>query len=252
MSETERESLDIDVVFVGAGPAGLAGAYHLAKLVERHNATASQDLEVSIAVLEKGKEAGSHVISGAVVDPAAFRELYPDWRSAPFEAPVGEEKLFWLTRKRSLSLPIPPPLDNQGKYVASLGKLVKWMAAKCEEVEVDVFCEFPAAEVLTDPRSGRVTGVRTGDRGVGHDGQRKSNYEPGVDISTRALVLAEGPRGTLAKDLEQRFELTKGKNPQVYALGIKEVWELPEGRVRPGAIAHTIVLPKILGHIKQV
>ena len=243
MSSEQRESLDIDVVFVGGGPAGLAGAYQLAKLVERHNAIADQKMEVSIAVLEKGKEIGSHAISGAVVDPAAFRELYDDWRSAPFEAPVGTEKLLWMTSKRALSMPIPPPLENQGKYVASLGKLVKWMAGKCEDAGVDIFCEFPAAEVLTDEPSGRVIGIRTGDRGIGHDGVRKANYEPGIDIMTRALVLAEGPRGTLARRLEKRHDLAAGKNPQVYAIGIKEVWELPEGRFQPGDVTHTMGWP---------
>ncbi len=235
-----REILDLDVVFVGAGPAGLAGAYRLGELVQNHN-EAGGSLEVSIAVLEKGQELGSHALSGAVVDPRAFRELYEDWRSAPFEAPVEDEELAWMTAKRSLSLPIPPQLENDGKYVASLGKLVKWMGEQCESVGVDVFCEFPAAKVLTE--KDRVIGVRTGDRGIGHDGERKANYEPGVDIHTRALVLAEGPRGTLAKQLEDRFDLTRGANPQVYAVGVKEVWELPEGRIRPGQVLHTMGWP---------
>ncbi|MBT8491606.1 MAG: NAD(P)/FAD-dependent oxidoreductase, partial [Deltaproteobacteria bacterium] len=243
MSEPQRESLEIDVVFAGGGPAGLAGSYHLAKLVERHNEVAASKLDVSIALLEKGKEIGSHILSGAVVDPAAFKELYEDWRSAPFEAPVGREQLLWMTPKRSVSMPIPPPLENDGKYVASLGKLAKWMAAKCEDAGVDIFCEFPAAEVLADEKSGRVTGVRTGDRGIGHDGKRKANFEPGVDIMTRALILAEGARGTLAKRLEKKHDLTAGKNPQVYAIGVKEVWELPPGRIEPGEIAHTMGWP---------
>ena len=242
MSTDERETLDVDVLFVGAGPASLAGAYHLAKLLEAHNEGAERPLEVTIAILEKGKEIGSHAISGAVVDPRAMRELFPrDWREAPFEGPVGDEKLLWMTGKRALSMPIPPPLENDGKYVASLGKLLKWMAPKAERAGVDIFCEFPAAEVLLE--GDRVVGVRTSDRGVGHDGQRKANFEAGVDIRSRVVVLGEGPRGTLAQQLNQRLSLDADRNPQVYALGIKEVWELPEGRVEPGAIAHTMGWP---------
>ncbi|HVR08090.1 MAG TPA: electron transfer flavoprotein-ubiquinone oxidoreductase, partial [Thermoanaerobaculia bacterium] len=162
----ERETLDIDVLFVGAGPASLAGAYHLAGLLRRHNEQAATPLELSIAVLEKGREIGSHALSGAVVDPRAFAELFPkDWQSAPFEAPVGKERVLLLTAGGSHSLPIPPPLQNHGCHVASLGKLVKWMAPRVEAAGVDVFCEFPAVEALVE--QGRVAGVRTGDRGIG-------------------------------------------------------------------------------------
>jgi electron-transferring-flavoprotein dehydrogenase len=246
MSNGERETLEVDVLFVGAGPASLAGAYHLARSIRRHNETADAPLEVSIAVLEKGKEIGSHAISGAVVDPRALRELLPhDWREAPFEGAVEDEKLLWLTRHRALSLPIPPPLENEGKYVASLGKLLRWLAGKAEEVGVDVFCEFPAAEALLDGE--RVVGVRTGDRGISHEGARKANFEPGVDVLSRVVVLGEGPRGTLAGQLGARLGLDEGANPQVYAIGLKEVWELPAGRVRPGQVAHTMGWPLDLG-----
>ncbi len=242
MSNTERETLDVDVLFVGAGPASLAGACHLGNLIERHNETADRPLEVMIAVLEKGKEIGSHAISGAVVDPRALRELFPrDWRDAPFEGAVEDEKLLWLTERRALSMPIPPMMENDGKYVASLGKLTKWMAAKAEEVGVDVFCEFPGSEVLLE--GDQVVGVRTGDRGIGHDGQQKANYEPGVDILSRVTVLGEGPRGTLSEQLNKRLALDAEANPQVYAIGIKEVWELPSGRVEPGQVAHTMGWP---------
>ncbi|HXO43304.1 MAG TPA: hypothetical protein VN999_17775, partial [Thermoanaerobaculia bacterium] len=195
----DRETLDIDVLFVGAGPASLAGAYHLAGLVRRHNEQAAQraqagppspaspaspaaqrspagpPLEVSIAVLEKGREIGSHALSGAVVDPRALAELFPeDWQSAPFEAAVGKEQVLFLTAGRARSLPIPPPLENHGCYVASLGKLLKWMAPRVEAAGVDVFCEFPAVAALVE--DGRVVGVRTGDRGIGRHGERKANY----------------------------------------------------------------------------
>jgi electron-transferring-flavoprotein dehydrogenase len=244
----ERETLDIDVLFVGAGPASLAGAYHLASLLRRHNQQAAKPLELSIAVLEKGREAGSHALSGAVVDPRAFAELFPaDWQSAPFEAPVGKEQVLLLTAGGAHALPIPPPLQNHGCYVASLGKLVKWMAPRVEAAGVDVFYEFPAVEALVE--QGRVVGVRTGDRGIGKHGEKKANYEPGIDIRTRCVVLGEGPRGTLVKQLDAALGLSRGRNPQVYALGLKEVWDLPPGRpaqngpLAPGDVIHTLNWP---------
>jgi electron-transferring-flavoprotein dehydrogenase len=213
----ERETLELDVLFVGAGPASLAGAYHLAALARESG------LELAIGVLEKGREITSHALSGAVVDPRAFRELFPeDWRSAAFEAPIEHEKLLYLTSERSFSLPIPPPLENEGNYVASLGKLLKWMAPKVEAAGVDIFYEFPAVEALVE--DGRVVGVRTGDKGVSRSGERKANYEPGVDIRARVVVLGEGPRGTLVEQLDARFDLWQGKNPQIYAIGLKEIW----------------------------
>jgi electron-transferring-flavoprotein dehydrogenase len=243
MSEIQRETLDIDVLFVGAGPASLAGAYHLAKLIERHNATASTPLQPSIAVLEKGKEIGSHALSGAVLDPRALAELFPDdWKQAPLEGEIHEEEVLVLTERRGLALPIiPPPLQNHGNHVASLGKLLKWMAPKVEAMGVDVFTEFPASLALVE--GGRVVGVRTGDKGLDKHGKPKANYEPGVDIRTRVTVLGEGPRGTLAKQLENDFRLTEGRNPQIYAIGLKEVWELPPGRVAPGFVMHTMGWP---------
>lgn len=253
MSGEEREVLDIDVLFVGAGPASLAGAYHLGKLIESHNAAvaaggAGDEIEVSIAVLEKGQEIGSHALSGAVVDPRAFEELMPDgkWQSAPFEGQVENEQFLYLSEGRALSLPIPPPLVNKGKYVASLGKLLKWLAPELEEMEIDVFCEFPAQSALLgldENGNKKVIGVRTGDRGLDKHGNPKSNYEPGVDIHAQVTVLGEGPRGTLAKQLEPEFGLTDGKNPQVYAIGIKEIWDVPAGRIEPGEVIHTMGFP---------
>src|SRR5215218_4516794 len=238
----DRETLDIDVLFVGAGPASLAGAYHLANLIREHNAASSAKIEVSIAVLEKGREIGSHALSGAVVDPRAFRELYPeDWKSAPFEGRVDHEQFLLLTRKGSHSLPIPPPMDNEGNYVASLGKLVKWMGAKAEAAGVDIFTEFPASSALVE--NGRVVGVRTKDRGISHTGQEKANFEPGVDIRSQVVVLGEGPRGTLVKQLNAEMDLWQGKNPEIYAIGIKEVWDVPPGRIAPGQVIHTLGWP---------
>lgn len=242
MSDIQRETLDVDVLYVGAGPANLASAIHLATLIQSHNESSSEPLEISIAVLEKGKEIGSHALSGAVLDPGALRELCPDdWESAPLEGLVEREKLLWMTRKRAFSLPIPPPMDNEGNYVISLGKFVKWLASKAENVGVDIFCEFPGTEVLFD--GDRVIGVRTGDRGLDKDGDPKVNFEPGVDVHSQVVVLGEGPRGTLTKQLDQRLGLSAGKNPQTYSIGIKELWKLPAGRVEAGSVTHTMNWP---------
>src|SRR6185369_9284449 len=245
MSEQDRETLEIDVLFVGAGPASLAGAYHLARLIRNHNESArGGKLEISIAVLEKGSEIGSHALSGAVVDPRALRELFPaDWQKAPFEGKVDHdhEEVLFLTEKHALSLPIPPPLENDGSYVASLGRLLKWMAPKVEESGVDLFFEFPAARALVE--NGRVVGVRTADRGVSHTGDKKANFEPGVDIRSQVVVLGEGPRGTLVKQLDAEMNWWEGKNPQVYAIGLKEVWDVPAGRFAPGQVLHTLGWP---------
>ena len=237
-----REIVDIDFLFVGAGPASLAGAYRLSSLIQEHNTSATEPIEVSIAVLEKGKEIGSHALSGAVLDPRGLRELFPrDWREAPLEAEVEDEQLLFMTRSGALKMPIPPMLENEGKYVVSLGKLVKWMASKAEEVGVDVFCEFPGREILLDGE--RVIGVRTGDRGLDRAGAKKTNFEPGIDIHSKVVVLGEGPRGTLSGQLDHQLALSKDSNPQVYALGIKEVWEIPPGRLRPGHVSHTMGWP---------
>ena len=243
MTEAERDTLDIDVLFVGAGPASLSGALRLGQLVAEHNeAHPDELLEPTIAVLEKGKEVGSHAFSGAVFDRRALAELLPEGADdAPYEAAVGREQLLFLTAKRALSLPVPPPLRNRGKHVLSLGRLLKWLAPQVEAAGVDIFCEFPAAQILLDGE--RVVGVRTGDRGIDRDGERRSNFEPGIDILSKVVVLGEGPRGTLAKQLEQRFDLTAGRNPQVYALGIKELWQLPAGRLEPGFVMHTMGWP---------
>jgi electron-transferring-flavoprotein dehydrogenase len=232
----ERETLELDVVFVGAGPASLAGAYHLARLAKENG------LELSIGVLEKGREITSHAISGAVVDPRALKELFPDdWESAPFEGKIEGEKVLWMTERKAVSMPIPPPMNNHGNYVASLGKLLKWMAPKVEAAGVDIFFEFPAVQALVE--GAQVVGVRTGDKGISREGKKKANYEPGVDIRAQVTVLGEGVRGTLVKQLAEPFKLWEGKNPQIYALGLKEVWDLPAGRVKPADVTHTMNWP---------
>ena len=184
------------------------------------------------------------MLSGAVLDPAALDELVPDWRArnAPLEAPVRDDRVYFLTRTRALRFPVtPPPLRNHGHYVISLNRFVKWLAGLVEEAGVDVFTGFAGSEVLLD--GDRVVGVRTGDRGVDRDGARKPTFEPGVDIRAAVTIFADGVRGNLTKTLISRFALDEGRLPQVYALGIKELWEVPAGRMQPGSVIHTLGYP---------
>src|SRR5713226_5374991 len=240
-----RETLDVDVVIVGAGPAGLAAAYELARLIKAHNETAETKLEgISIAVLEKGKEVGSHGISGAVMDPRGINELMPDWlqRGCPVESPVTDDGFWLMSEKMKFAAPIlPPPLQNHGNYVISLGEFVRWLAPIVAEMGVDIFPEFSASRVLVE--NGRVVGVRTGDKGIDKNGHPKPNYEPGVDVRAKIVILAEGPRGTLSKQLAGMFDLYAGKSPQVYSVGVKELWQLPDDRYAPGTVIHTMGWP---------
>src|SRR5580704_7388001 len=233
----QRDRLEVDVLFGGAGPASLAGAIRLGQLAR----AAGRALE--ILVIEKGGEIGHHGISGAVMDPRALDELLPSWReSAPVESPVTTDELWFLTKRGKIKAPFtPPPLNNHGKYVTSLQQLCKWLGERAEENGAQVFPAFPGQELLW--YENRVIGVRTGDKGLDHNGQPRSNYEPGADILAKVVVLGEGPRGTLAKQAASRLGLESGREPQVYAAGVKELWQLPDDRFKAGAVIHTLGYP---------
>jgi electron-transferring-flavoprotein dehydrogenase len=244
----EREILEVDVLFVGGGPACLAGAYRLAKLVRGHNEAASsraeKPLELSIALIEKGPEIGSHAFSGAVLDPVALRELIPDYRErgAPLQSVLRDE-VSLLTASRRFKLPIiPPPLQNHGNYIISLGRLTRWLASQLEELGgVDLLPGFGGREVLYE--DGRIAGVRTGDKGIDKHGQHKATFEPGIDIRAKVTIFGEGPRGTLVKAMSARLGLEEGRNPQVYSTGVKELWAVPAGRGIQGLVSHTMGYP---------
>jgi electron-transferring-flavoprotein dehydrogenase len=248
----EREQLPMDVVFVGAGPANLAAALHLKNLIKKHDEEiASGKLqgktlgELEIAIIEKGSFVGAHILSGAVLDPRTFKELMPDFieQGCPVDAKVTDDAFWYLTEKSKIAAPItPPPLKNHGYYIASLSKICEWMGEKCEEAGVNIFPEFPASEVLYD-ETDAVIGVRTGDKGIGKDGKPKANFEPGVDLLARITVLGEGSRGSLTKQLTTRLGLNKDKEPTVYSLGVKELWEVPAGNFAEGRIIHTLGFP---------
>src|SRR5437762_2230744 len=217
---SERETLEVDALIVGGGPAGLAAAYHLRQLFNKAN---KKDL--SIAVLEKGKEIGAHIISGAVMDPRGIDELMPDWkqRGAPIESPVEEDHVLFLTKNHKFGLPIiPPPLQNHGNYVISLNKFTRWFGEQVEKSGVDIFAGFAGAELLIDGNT--VTGVRTGDKGIDQSGNPRGNFEPGIDIHAKITILAEGSRGSLTKQLIKNFNLHTDSNPHVFDAGEQESW----------------------------
>ncbi len=250
MPPVEREVLEADVLFVGGGPASLAGALHLANLVRRHDETVAATGsgralgEVQIVVIEKASEIGMHSLSGAVLDPRALRELMPDFETQgfPHEGAVRADSVHFLTGRGQFKFPVtPPPLRNHGNYIVSLHKLTRWLATKVEAAGVNVFAGFPGAEILYD--GARVAGVRTGDRGVDKRGEAKSNFEPGIDIRARVTVLGEGPRGSLTKQLLPRLELDRDALPQIYSTGVKELWKLAPGSLAGGRVIHTLGWP---------
>ena len=234
-----RDSLDVDVLIVGGGPAGMSAALRLAQLQKARGGE-----PLAIAVLEKAREVGAHMLSGAVLDPSALRQLIPDFkeRGAPLAAEVRQDHVYFLTRSRKIAFPVtPPPLRNHGHYIISLNRFVKWMGGLVEAEGIDVFTGFSASEILYD--GDRVAGVRTGDRGLGKHGEQKPTFEPGVDIRAKVTILTDGVRGNLTKALVRRLALDAGRAPQLYAIGIKELWDVRPDRIPSGTVMHTMGYP---------
>jgi electron-transferring-flavoprotein dehydrogenase len=240
----EREKLEADVLIIGAGPAGLSCALHLANLIGQHtSANKSPALSPeNIYVLEKGRELGAHQLSGAIMDPCALRELVPDFeKSAPLDTPVTGDAAYYFTESTAHKLPItPPPLRNHGNYAISLNKFVKWLGGLVEKKGINVFTQFAGRELIYEQNG--VAGVITEDKGVDKNGKPKDNFTPGYELRAKLTVLAEGPRGSLTKNLVARLKL-EGLNPQVYGIGIKELWDVQPGRIETGFVAHTLGWP---------
>jgi len=228
-----RESMDFDVVIVGAGPAGLSAGIRLAQL----------NSQLNICIIDKAEQVGAHILSGAVLEPRALNELIPDWKNQdpPLHTPVTEDRFIFLTEKKSFRLPTPPQMHNKGNYIISLGLLCKWLAQQAEKLGVNIFPGFAATEIIYE--GDRVSGIITGDKGVDRSGNPKTNYQQGIELRAKQVIFAEGCRGSLTQTLFQRYQLREGIDPQTYGLGLKELWEIPEGLHKSGSVMHSIAWP---------
>ncbi|MGC1367657.1 MAG: electron transfer flavoprotein-ubiquinone oxidoreductase [Candidatus Acidiferrum sp.] len=244
MHEVQREQLEADVLIVGAGPAGLSCALHLANLIKKHNDSGAKPplSSENIYVLEKGREIGAHQLSGAIMNPKALAELVPGFeKSAPLDTPVTDSAALLFTKNSSFRFPItPPPFQNKGNYVISLSKLTKWLGGLVEAAGVNVFKEFGGAQLIYEGDG--IAGVITEDKGLDKNGKPKDNFTPGYELRAKVTVLAEGPRGSLTKNLVATKKLDN-INPQIYSLGIKELWDVQPGKIAPGYVAHTLGWP---------
>jgi electron-transferring-flavoprotein dehydrogenase len=240
----QRESMEVDVVIVGAGPAGLSTACRLLQLAQE------ADKEISVCVLEKGSEVGAHILSGAVFEPSALSELFPDWKEkgAPLNTAVTGDDIYYLPgAEKSIRFPdllVPKPMRNHGNYIISLGRLCRWLSEQAMELGAEIFPGFAAAEILYH-EDGTVKGVATGDMGVNAKGEKKDAYEPGFEFHAKYTILAEGCRGHLGKELIARFGLDKNSDPQHYGIGLKEIWEIPADKHKEGLVVHTAGYPMI-------
>jgi electron-transferring-flavoprotein dehydrogenase len=252
MADQERETMELDAVFVGAGLANLAAAYSLMKGIEKHNEEAKRNglpthvEPPTVLVIDKANAVGNHSLSGAVVDPSSLRELFPELKDEefPFISPVKRDTVCYLTPGGQFPIPaqlLPAAMHNHGNFIVSVAEMTRWMAAKCEEVGVEVYTEFAATELLRE--GDKITGVRIGDKGLEKDGHPGPTFSPGMDLLAKVTVLGEGTRGYLAQQLIKDFELDRDANPQIWGLGIKELIEIPAGRIEKGSVIHTLGFP---------